>query len=79
MASNDQLGLASDKSADVRDDTPASSNVGMFKSIIWEHFNRIDVNKERKAICKLCKMKLVAQPKDGTRHLDDHMNKSCIM
>ncbi|KAJ4724815.1 hypothetical protein OWV82_003758 [Melia azedarach] len=52
---------------DVRANTLPISIVGRFRSEVWEHFDRVEINRERKTICKYCKMKSVARPKDDGR------------
>lgn len=51
MASNDLLELIIIESDDIRNDTLFTSTAKRFKSIIWAHFHRVDVNRERKAVC----------------------------
>ncbi|KAE8662422.1 hypothetical protein F3Y22_tig00113337pilonHSYRG00037 [Hibiscus syriacus] len=45
-------------------------------SIVWNHFEKVNVNGEDKGECRYCKKKLGANSKNGTRHLHDHF-KSC--
>ncbi|KAE8676405.1 hypothetical protein F3Y22_tig00111614pilonHSYRG00082 [Hibiscus syriacus] len=58
------------------------SNVGTnskkrkLTSVVWNHFEKVNVNGEDKAECRYCKKKLGANSKNGTRHLHDHF-KSC--
>ncbi|KAE8733017.1 hypothetical protein F3Y22_tig00001644pilonHSYRG00324 [Hibiscus syriacus] len=58
------------------------SNVGTnsrkrkLTSVVWNHFEKVNVNGEDKAKCRYCKKKLGANSKNGTRHWHDHF-KSC--
>ncbi|XP_039043661.1 uncharacterized protein LOC120182893 [Hibiscus syriacus] len=45
-------------------------------SVVWNHFEKVNVNGEDKVECRDCKKKLGANSKNGTRHLHDHF-KSC--
>ncbi|KAE8727321.1 hypothetical protein F3Y22_tig00005465pilonHSYRG00049 [Hibiscus syriacus] len=54
------------------------SNVGTnsrkrkLTSVVWNHFEKVNVNGEDKAECRYCKKKLGANSKKGTQHLHDH-------
>ncbi|KMS99639.1 hypothetical protein BVRB_1g022080 [Beta vulgaris subsp. vulgaris] len=47
-------------------------------SPVWDHFERIDVNGEKKAKCLHCDKLMSAKGSNGTSHLRDHMVKRCI-
>lgn len=55
-----------------------SKRTGRLKSIVWQHFVRIEINGVQKAVCSYCKNHLVAWSTDGTRHLHDQM-KACLL
>lgn len=46
-------------------------------SPVWEHFERLTVNGEKKAKCVHCDKMLSANTTNGTSHLKDHLNLRC--
>ncbi|KAH7663375.1 Tam3-transposase (Ac family) protein [Dioscorea alata] len=62
---------------DVGDHTESTTQGGRLKSVVWNHFKKIQVNGEDKAQCNYCKKLLGGKSKNGTRHLHLHME-SCI-
>lgn len=42
------------------------------KSLVWKHFERVDIGGVFKAICIYCKKKLNGGSNDGTTHLKNH-------
>lgn len=47
------------------------------RSPAWEHFEKIEIGGQLRAVCIHCKKSLGANSKNGTRHLLDHM-KTCV-
>lgn len=43
------------------------------RSVVWKHFERKIKNGKIRAFCKHCNKDYVGGPRDGTRHLNDHM------
>ncbi|KAJ4702657.1 Zinc finger BED domain-containing protein [Melia azedarach] len=78
MTSNDSPRLVDGVGDGVMNDDNFVRSKERFRSVVWEHFDRVDSDGMRKAVCKYCKSKLVARCTDGTRHLHAHM-KTCIM
>ena len=49
---------------------------GKLRSIVWEHFEKKEINGINKAVGNYCNNALVAKSTDGTKHLHDHL-KTC--
>ncbi|CAL1406613.1 unnamed protein product [Linum trigynum] len=47
-------------------------NEGKVYSEWWAHYEKLEVNKVKKAKCKYCKRLMVGDPKQGTSHLKKH-------
>ena len=45
---------------------------GRLRSIVWEHFEKKEINGINKAVCNYCNNALVARSTDGTKHLHNH-------
>ena len=43
------------------------------RSVVWKHFERKIKNGKIRAFCKHSNKDYVGGPRDGTRHLNDHM------
>lgn len=48
------------------------------RSVVWQHFKKINVEGVDKAECNYCKKLLGAQRRNGTKHLHEH-HKVCKM
>lgn len=45
------------------------------KSIMWNHYKRIEVDGVYKAVCHYCSKSLGGETKNGTKHLHDHFKR----
>ena len=45
------------------------------RSVVWKHFERKIKNRKIRAFCKHCSKDYVGGPRDGTRHLNDHIKR----
>jgi hypothetical protein len=44
-------------------------------SVVWNHYKRIKVDGKPKAKCNYCQKNLLGDPKQGTSHLHDHLDR----
>ena len=58
------------------DSNVANSKKRKLTSVVWNHFEKLEINGQEKAKCHYCKKKLAGGSRNGTRHLHDHF-KSC--
>ena len=61
----------SDGSTEVQDDSPIGKKRAT-TSVVWNHFKRVNLDGDWKAICNYCSQKLIGKCSDGTSHLRKH-------
>ena len=69
----DNESLVNDNVHVVEENTKDNDLTSRLRSVVWKHFERKIKNRKIRAFCKHYSKDCVGVPRDGTKHLNDHM------